>query len=232
MVSCRLSHRSAEGVAGAVAPARPAFPARCGPLARGQRDLEAGRLPRQPCKPAKKPADGLAGFGGYIPTSRLPGLPFCPFPAVFWPMPDDGVGHGEQARPVRTFPSALCSMPGPAGPLGASLWRDAPSSRHLPHGAARRAAEGKGGASWRRDRTRAQPRAGPLGPSMASTGRTHPLPAASTGAPVLGAGSASCPQGKVVHSGKFNFFLSSDSGPCNVLTLFMKTRSDRSKRAG
>ncbi len=47
----------------------------------------------------------------------------------------------------------------------------------------RRAAEGKGGASWRRDRSRAQPRAGPLGPSMASTARTHPLPAASTVAP-------------------------------------------------
>ncbi len=49
----------------------------------------------------------------------------------------------------------------------------------------RRAAEGKGGATWRRDRSRAQPRTGPLGPSMASTARTHPLPAASTVAPTL-----------------------------------------------
>jgi len=58
------------------------------------------------------------------------------------------------------------------------MGRDAPrpdATRRL-----RRAAKGKGGAVWRRDRSRAQPRAGPLGPSMASTARTHPLPVAST----------------------------------------------------
>ncbi len=65
----------------------------------------------------------------------------------------------------------------------------------------RRAAEGKGGAAWRRDRTRAQPRTGPLGPSMASTGRTHPLPAASTVAPLLREA------GKVIHSGKVQILL-------------------------
>ena len=49
----------------------------------------------------------------------------------------------------------------------------------------RRAAEDKGGAAWRRDRSHAQPRAGPLGPSMASMARTHPLPVASTAAPPI-----------------------------------------------
>jgi len=58
--------------------------------------------------------------------------------------------------------------------------RDAP--RPDPFRAPRRAAEGKGGAAWRRDRSHAQPRTGPFGPSMASMARTHPLPVASTGA--------------------------------------------------
>ncbi len=60
----------------------------------------------------------------------------------------------------------------------------------------RRAAEGKGGAAWRRDRSRTQPRTGPFRPSMASTVRTHPLPAVSTVAlPAPGTGG-------VIHSGK------------------------------
>lgn len=66
-----------------------------------------------------------------------------------------------------------------------------PSSRHPRR--LWRAAEGKGGAAWRRDRSRAQPRTGPFGPSMA---RTHPLPAVSTVAlPAPGTGG-------VIHSGK------------------------------
>ncbi len=59
------------------------------------------------------------------------------------------------------------------------MGRDAPRpdvTRRL-----RRAAEDKGGAAWRRDRSRAQPRAGPAsGRAWASTARTHPLPAVST----------------------------------------------------
>ena len=57
------------------------------------------------------------------------------------------------------FLSALCSTPGRQALL-ASLWRDALRPDTLCP--ARCAAEGKGGATWRRDRTRAQPCAAPF----------------------------------------------------------------------
>ncbi len=88
----------------------------------------------------------------------------------------------RQSLRLTPFLSALCSTPGPAGPVGASVWRDALRPDTLP--TARRAAEGKGAAAWGAGTGPARSHAQrPLGgASMASTGRTHPLPAASTGA--------------------------------------------------
>jgi hypothetical protein len=63
------------------------------------------------------------------------------------------------------------------------MGRDAPrpdATRRL-----RRAAEGKGGAAWRRDRSRAQPRAATgFGREHGEHGEDPPLPAASTVAPL------------------------------------------------
>ena len=133
-----------------------------------------------------------------------------------------GRGVGRTASPSS---SALCSTPGPAGLLGASLWRDALCPDIST--AARRAAEGKGGAAWRRDRSRAQPRTGPAS-GRAWRARRGPTP---------------CPQRAPWHphrqewqklstAEKFKFFLSSDSGPHKPLIFMMKIGSNQRKRAG
>ena len=91
------------------------------------------------------------------------------------------------------------------------MGRDAPrpdATRWL-----RCAAEGKGGAAWRRDRSRAQPRAAPcFGREHGEHGEDPPLARSEHGGTHTG-----CPQDGVIHSAKFNFFLSSDSGPRNAL---------------
>ncbi len=101
--------------------------------------------------------------------SRLSGSPSCVL-AYINCKAGGGRGVGRIAPPSS---SALCLTPGPAGLLGASLWRDAlcPNTST----AARRAVEGKGGAAWRRDRTRAQPRTGPVS-GRAWRARGGPIP--------------------------------------------------------
>ena len=87
-------------------------------------------------------------------------------------------GVGEKA--VSAWPASLSALCSTLAGGRESMGRDAPrpdAARRL-----RGAAEGKGAAAWRRDRSHAQHLAS--GASMASTGRTHPSPAASTVAPL------------------------------------------------
>jgi hypothetical protein len=88
---------------------------------------------------------------------------------------------------------------GPAGLL-ASMWRDAlrPDILH----SLRRAAEGKGGAAWRRDRSRAQPRAAPgFGREHGEHGEDPPFARSEH----RGTSSEPSEAPEVVHSAKFNF---------------------------
>jgi len=107
-------------------------------------------------------------------TCQHPKPPQRPFWRAFRPMPVAGLeGERESGGPL-PFLSALCSTPGPAGPLGASLWRDA--LRPDTSVTARRAAEGKGGAVWRWDRSRAQPCVAPgFGREHGEHGEDPPL---------------------------------------------------------
>ncbi len=76
------------------------------------------------------------------------------------------------------------------------MGQDAPrpdASRRL-----RRAAEGKGGAAWRRDRSRAQPRTAPgFGREHGEHGEDPPLVRSEHRGTHAG-----CPQDRVIHSGK------------------------------
>jgi hypothetical protein len=137
--------------------------------------LQTGRdFPDDPARASRKPTDGFPGLWTKNPTRPvLDDLwwPSLRFPGPCWIEEREG----RDARPVKPASlSALCSTPGPAGPLGASLWRDA--LRPDISAPARRAAEGKGGAAWRRDRSRAQPRAAPgFGREHGEHGEDPPL---------------------------------------------------------
>ena len=181
---------------------------------------------------AASPADALGslltallawgGVGEPLTPLDRPGTPSLRLPGLCWAAGCQGEASGP-VQPPLLEPPFVRRPRGSA--LGASLWRD--TLRPDTSTQRRRTAEGKGGAVWRRDRSRAQPRAGPLGPSMASTARTHPLPVASTVAPLFEPSEAP----KVVHSAKFKFS-SSDSGPRKLLISLTKKGSNRSKRAG
>ena len=105
------------------------------------------------------------------------------------------------------LPSRLASLCSPLFDPGRRPWvvgRDAP--RPDPSGAPRRAAEGKGGAAWRRDRSHAQPRTAPgFGREHGEHGEDPPL--------VRSEHRGTCPQARAVfgslstfaHSAKFNF---------------------------
>jgi len=81
------------------------------------------------------------------------------------------------------------------------MGRDAPrpdATRRL-----RRAAEGKGAAAWRRDRSRAQPRAAPgFGREHGEHGEDPPLARSEHRGTHTG-----CPQGGVIHSAEVQFLL-------------------------
>jgi len=89
-------------------------------------------------------------------------------------------------------------------PRGSAPWgvvvAGRPSSRHPLHGAARSGGQGRRRLAPGPDPRAATHRSG-FGPSMASTGRTHPLPAASTVAP------SQTPAARVIHSGKVQVLL-------------------------
>jgi hypothetical protein len=182
--------------------------ARCPQMGRGVPDGSA--------RASRKPADGLPGL-----WTR--GNPTRPALDGLWRSSLRLLGpcwvKGCKGRDACLIQPASLSAPCSTLAGGrASMGWDAPrpdAPRRL-----RRVAEGKDGAAWRRDRSRAQPRAATrrpgFGPSMASTARTHPLPIASTVAPT-----------QVVHRAelstaeKFKFFLSSDSGLHNLLILII-----------
>jgi hypothetical protein len=242
----RPSHRSAEGCRDAPSqiPGPNVWPT---PAARNAGPRVGTAFPNRTA-----PSSVLARLSALkrvgTPLTILPeplGSPLTAFPAsgrrnptrpalddLWWPslwLPDPcwiEEREGRDACPVQpAFLSALCSTPGPAGPLGASLWWDA--LRPDTSAPARRAAEGKGGAAWRRDRSRAQPRTGPAS-GRAWRARRGPTP---------------CPQRAPWHphrqewqklstAEKFKFFLSSDSGPHKPLIFMMKIGSNQRKRAG
>ena len=119
---------------------------------------------------SRKPADGLSRLWTRNPTRPVLDGFWRPSLRLLGPCWVKGC-EGRDACPIQpTFLSAPCStLAGGRALMG----QDAPrpdASRRL-----RRAAEGKGGAAWRRDRTRAQPRAGPA-PGRAWRARRGPTP--------------------------------------------------------
>ena len=92
-------------------------------------------------------------------------------------------------------------------------------------GAQRRARAAPLGAGTGAARSHAQRPAS--GVSMASTARTHPLPIASTAAPLQ-----SCRKHSKLPTAQTSSSLISDSGPRNSLISLLKMGSNRSKRAG
>ena len=158
-----------------------------------------------------------------LPLHPRPRPAWSSFPAAFWPVL--AVGRSwEQASLTRSLCQPFVRRPRGSA-LRASLWRDALRPDTLC--TARRVAEGKGGAAWRRDRTRAQPRAAaPWRRAWRARGGPTPCPQRAPWHP--------CQQGRreLSTAEKFKFFLSSDSGCRNHLILFTKIGVDQRKRAG
>jgi len=147
--------------------------------------------------------------------------PLYGVPSVFAAHAVAGVGEGASSA----WPASLSALRSILAGGRESMGRDTPRPDALRR--LRCAAEGKGGAAWRRDRSRAQPRAVP------GFGREHgehgedPLLARSEhrGTPA-DRSRQSYPQRKNSSS------LSSDSGLRKYLILIVKTGSNQRKRAG
>ena len=118
-------------------------------------------------------------------SDRMYGPLYAPVRVADW---QPGAGQGKDARPAAggggSDSPAFLSSPlfGPGRRPGVD-GSGRPSSRRLPAAAARSGGQGRRRLAPGPD-PRAATRSRPLAASMASTGRTHPLPAASTVAPL------------------------------------------------